>query len=141
MALLDDIPKLAKYGEQPQPTGNGRIVLFEAIAYTNGHKYEWLRELLLARAVQGKEKYKTYLRAHNGRNALQDALDEALDGLMYATQENMQTPSYEAEELQRIFLEAAQLCRKIMSKRKPLTKTFSDLRAEFGDGWRDDNAD
>lgn len=131
--------------EQPQPTGNGRIVLIEALAHSvtalDVEENDWLSVQLIERALQGKEKYGTYLRANNGRNALQDALDEALDGYMYATQLNMEQPSYDAEELQRMFLDAAQLCKQMMSKRKPLTQTFADLRAEFGQGWQDDNAD
>lgn len=127
--------------EQPQPTGNGRIVLFEAITFANGygHQHEWMCEKLLERATQGKTKYGTWLRTENGRSALQDALEEALDGLMYATQLNMEQPSYDAEELQRLFLEAAQLCKIIKDGRPNPVQAFAELREKFGGGWRDDN--
>ena len=38
------------------------------------------------RAVMGNEKYGTYLMTHNGRNALMDAYQEALDLVMYLRQ-------------------------------------------------------
>jgi len=38
------------------------------------------------RAIMGKKRYSTYLRAHNGRDALVDAYQEALDMVMYLRQ-------------------------------------------------------
>lgn len=106
--------------QQPQPTGNGRIVLIDAfprlIDVCDKSSWEFICEHLLHRMSKGYKEYGTLLRSHNGRNALQDALDEALDGFMYATQVNIETPSYDAEELQRCFLEAAQLCKEMMEK-------------------------
>lgn len=63
---------------EPEPTGNGEIVLFEVM------------QDLIDRAQAGKKKYGTYLRTHNGRNALNDAYQEHLDALMYIKQELMQ---------------------------------------------------
>lgn len=41
---------------------------------------------LTDRAEMGKAKYGTYLQTHNGRNALLDAYQEALDLVMYLRQ-------------------------------------------------------
>ena len=142
-AAADGLCKQYQRGEQPAPTGNGRIVLFEAIAFANsyGHQHEWMCEQLLDRAMQGKTKYGTWLRANNGRDVLRDVLDEALDGLMYATQLNMEKPSYDAEELQRTFLEAAQICKVLIDGRPKPVQAFAELREKFGDcfnDWQDD---
>ncbi len=40
-----------------------------------------------SRADNGKEKYGTYLQANNGRDALWDAYQEAIDLVMYLRQE------------------------------------------------------
>jgi hypothetical protein len=47
-------------------------------------------ELLLARREQGRAKYGTELESHNGRNALADAAQEAVDLLVYLAQELME---------------------------------------------------
>jgi hypothetical protein len=59
---------------QPKPVGNGEIVL------------EGVLNDLIERANFGKEKYGTYLRTNNGRDALMDAYQEALDLVMYLKQ-------------------------------------------------------
>jgi hypothetical protein len=59
---------------EPEPTGDGRIVFVEMI-----HD-------LSRRAEVSKERYGTYLRTHNGRRALVDAYQEALDLCMYLKQ-------------------------------------------------------
>jgi hypothetical protein len=45
---------------------------------------------LNARAIEGKKKYGTYLYTHNGRDALMDAYQEALDLCMYLKQALME---------------------------------------------------
>lgn len=60
---------------QPDPTPGEEIVL----QYVLGD--------LCARAETGKKKYGTYLKTHNGRDALWDAYQEALDLVMYLRQE------------------------------------------------------
>lgn len=74
---------------QPDPTGDGAPVL------------PWVRERiqsagliadLEARALLGMERYGTPLRAHNGRDALADLYQEALDAVMYAAQWAMEEP-------------------------------------------------
>ena len=49
---------------------------------------------LEARAVAGKEKYGTVLETHNGRNALMDAYQEALDLVMYLKQALLEQDTY-----------------------------------------------
>lgn len=45
---------------------------------------------ILQRAESGKEQYGDYLRTYNGRSALQDAYEEALDMAMYLKQKLME---------------------------------------------------
>ena len=47
---------------------------------------DYVLDDLRARAEQGKATYGVYLQAHNGRDALQDAYEEALDLSMYLRQ-------------------------------------------------------
>lgn len=63
---------------QPTPTGDGVVVLNEVV-----------RDLQ-DRAAMGHMKYGTKLRTHNGRNALLDAYQEALDLAMYLKQALME---------------------------------------------------
>jgi len=83
------IPDNEKYGffdnnfknhhsPEPPPTGNGKKVLDEVV------------NDLTVRAEVGKGKYGTYLRTNNGRNALVDAYQEALDLCMYLKQKLME---------------------------------------------------
>ena len=55
---------------QPSPVGNGSIVVDYVLAD--------VRE----RAEAGKQRYGTYLRTYNGRDALWDAYQEAIDLVM-----------------------------------------------------------
>lgn len=71
--------------------------------------------LLLARREQGRERYGTELQTHNGRRALVDMLQEAVDGLVYALQYLGEHPEEPARSvaldlifLQRRTLEAVQ---------------------------------
>ena len=66
---------------EPKPTGNGEIVLNEVI------------KDLLDRSKEGEKKYGTLLKTNNGRNALMDAYQEALDLCMYLKQCLMENSS------------------------------------------------
>ena len=59
---------------EPDPIGNGKIIL------------DLVRQDFEDRAETGKAKYGTYLRANNGRDALMDAYQEAVDLCMYLRQ-------------------------------------------------------
>lgn len=48
--------------------------------------FKWVIADLKTRARMGKERYGTYLRTRNGRNALLDAYQEALDLVLYLRQ-------------------------------------------------------
>ena len=66
--------KHAATAKQPAPKGSGNpIIGMVLVDLTN-------------RALEGKEKYGEPLKAHNGRNALWDAYQEALDLAMYLRQ-------------------------------------------------------
>ena len=71
---------------QPPPTGDGPRVLDLVLAD------------LTARAEVGREKYGTYLRAGNGRDALMDAYQEALDLCMYLRQAMMERDGVKVPE-------------------------------------------
>jgi hypothetical protein len=60
--------------KQPHPTGDGEVVVDAVI------------EDMRLRANHGKKLYGTYLRTDNGRDALIDAYQEALDLCVYLKQ-------------------------------------------------------
>jgi hypothetical protein len=57
-----------------------------------------VQEDLVERARVGKERYGTLLMTHNGRDALVDAYQEALDLVMYLKQSIMERDDAKAEE-------------------------------------------
>lgn len=67
-----------KYSEpsrpQPPPTTGGKEI------------YALVMADVLSRAIAGREKYGTFLQAHNGRSALVDLYQELLDACMYIRQ-------------------------------------------------------
>ena len=67
-------PEHAATSKQSAPKGSGNPILGMVLAD------------LTNRALEGKEKYGEPLKAHNGRNALWDAYQEALDLAMYLRQ-------------------------------------------------------
>lgn len=60
--------------KEPKPVGNGDIVWIEVV------------KDLKVRAAFGFKKYGTELKTNNGRNALVDAYQEQIDGLLYTKQ-------------------------------------------------------
>ncbi|MGL5282737.1 MAG: hypothetical protein ACRC8W_13500 [Plesiomonas shigelloides] len=110
--ITDDLPHFIGWAWMYQPSSKGvlsTIVLHNESESTNIVKIEWAHQrhtqwvqptphgsgdpilgMVLAdltnRALVGKEKYGEPLKAHNGRNALQDAYEEALDMCMYLRQ-------------------------------------------------------
>ena len=74
VSIEDAQPKDAATAKQPAPKGSGNPILGMVLAD------------LTNRALEGKEKYGEPLKAHNGRNALWDAYQEALDLAMYLRQ-------------------------------------------------------
>lgn len=66
---------------EPQPVQNDRPRVLDLVVAD-----------LLARAEMGKAKYGTYLQPCNGRDALMDAYQEALDLCMYLRQAIAERP-------------------------------------------------
>ena len=64
-----------QFNSQPPPKEGGQIILPLVI------------EDLKKRAVEGQKRYGTMLQSENGRDALIDAYEEALDLCMYLRQE------------------------------------------------------
>lgn len=75
--------------EQPKPT-KGQAIVFPRARET-------LYRLLAERANKGIETYGRSLETFNGRDALQDAIEEQVDGLQYLVQAQMERE--ETEEL------------------------------------------
>ena len=107
-------PKAQASAPQPPPTGNGQVVLWQAIAKAieslDLAEADWLCELLHERAIEGKKEYKTWLRANNGRDMALDYLQEVLDAFMYATGDWLETSSDNALAKQEAALAAIMLC-------------------------------
>ena len=74
VSIEDAQPKYAATAKQSAPKGSGNPILGMVLAD------------LTNRALEGKEKYGEPLKARNGRNALWDAYQEALDLAMYLRQ-------------------------------------------------------
>ena len=72
--VCTEISEDAATSKQPAPKGSGNPILGMVLAD------------LTNRALEGKEKYGEPLLAHNGRNPLWDAYQEALDLAMYLRQ-------------------------------------------------------
>jgi hypothetical protein len=75
---------------EPMPVEGGWDVGEEAVQFVTGSGHPDVAEDLKARIAMGERKYGTRLKAHNGRNAVMDAYQEALDGINYATQACME---------------------------------------------------
>lgn len=72
---------------QPDPTPNGGEPMWDkVIEFCAGRLPASLIADMQARDALGRERYGTPLQAHNGRDALQDAYDEALDLCVYSMQ-------------------------------------------------------
>jgi hypothetical protein len=71
---------------EPMPTGDGIDVGTAAVGYLCLRFGPLIAADLQKRIDMGEKKYGTRLKTHNGRNALMDAYQEALDGINYAMQ-------------------------------------------------------
>ena len=71
----------------PQP-GETRVLDLALKRWHDKPCGEQIQADLIARAEEGLKKYGTYLETNNGRDALMDAYQEALDLLMCLEQEN-----------------------------------------------------
>lgn len=100
---------------QPQPHGTGVAVLPLVVAEVRQCASErvaaWLNTDLIHRTVIGTATYGEPLQTHNGRDALVDAYQEALDLLQYLKQAEMESP--ERLALSGMFHDALLLCRQL----------------------------
>ena len=73
---------------QPNPIQNNNIPIVEQVVQELGnfHNQREMVELFLDRKELGLQRYGIFLQAHNGRDALVDALEEALDKSLYLKQ-------------------------------------------------------
>jgi hypothetical protein len=71
---------------QPMPMGNGIDVAVEVAKDLRAMGFENIAEDIEARIRLGEKKYRTRLKAHNGRDAMLDLYQEILDGINYARQ-------------------------------------------------------
>jgi len=76
--IRDEVMARAATIEQGGPVGNGRLVAEQVMVD------------IARRAELGRERYGTYLKTHNGRDALVDAYQEALDLACYLKQAIME---------------------------------------------------
>lgn len=114
MALVVGQPAPTR-SDRSQPVGPVALnALCPADADATVNPYREVRDALEARIALGAAKYGTELHTHNGRDALRDALEEALDGMQYAAQANLEARSdgahdaaYWAEDARRLFASAA----------------------------------
>jgi hypothetical protein len=77
---------------QPDPRAGQKVVLTAVLSQLDprSHVDQQIHADLVARAAIGKEKYGVMLESHNGRDALIDLQQEALDAVMYAHQYEME---------------------------------------------------
>jgi len=73
------------FGER-EPEPNNEINIWESVLKKACSCNDELKNLMIARSNFGVKKYGTPLQAFNGRNALQDVLEEALDLIAYCEQ-------------------------------------------------------
>lgn len=84
---------------QPAPSGNGREVLpfvIRELTQSSDWESHSLQKDLFHRAEVGEKKYGTRLKTDNGRDAMQDAYEEAQDAVMYLAQAVLEEPFSEA---------------------------------------------
>ena len=85
--------------DQPLPKPGQEKVLHVLTKLLNHNEEQALVPDLEARAAKGRETYGSDLMTHNGRSALMDWYQEALDGCMYGAQLFLETNSMQAFNL------------------------------------------
>lgn len=109
-------------GDQPLPTpstGPGMHDL--VIADLNPSEDAALIDLLVERRQIGWQRYAEPLQAHNGRDALQDALEECADGVVYVRQLQVEgVPSHRLERAEHHLLMAARI---LLDARRTYTRS------------------
>jgi hypothetical protein len=101
---------------EPDPTPGDAVVLDEVLKRIS---HEGVIKDLRVRAEMGKAKYNTYLMTNNGRDAIQDAYQEALDLIMYVTQADMEGTSMSSHLFSGVMLVCIQLNIMLDTPKKP----------------------
>jgi len=101
--------------DQPTPTGNGTPILPLVILD------------LEQRQERSIPKYGTVLRAHNGRDALQDALEEAYDQVMYLRQLREEWPALVAKVRAAAFDQVVELLETFLHAEPPAGAVTNEL--------------
>jgi len=96
---------------EPLPTPGVKVVYRELVSNLEKslHKdpvLDIVREYIMARVRFGQEKYGCYLETNNGRDAINDALQESIDLCMYLYQKILEEGSNEVWELKLLYLRA-----------------------------------
>jgi hypothetical protein len=104
--MSGDSPEFQEFAakSQPLPTGNGIDVAVEVARDMRGWGHAQIADDIEARIRMGEKKYGTRLKTHNGRNAMLDLYQEALDALNYAKQlqlENEETDEFSVDVYRR----------------------------------------
>lgn len=84
---------------QPLPERNEEEFIPDLLADRYSHAFPEIIKMIEERAAIGEQRYGTRLQAWNGRNAVQDLLEEILDGIQYSYQAFVETGDYLYEDL------------------------------------------
>lgn len=104
--MSDDLTGLRMPDAEPHPVPNDGpsahdlAILHISTGYDDDPHIERLTEIIKERKEFGLKKYGTLLQAYNGRNALKDALDEAVDLIVYSMQARMEMAGRRSHGLQ-----------------------------------------
>lgn len=124
---------------EPAPTGAGPVVLESVNALIdqlmavyikhkssgvfNPKELQTLKADLTTRAEFGKEKYGTYLRAHNGRRAIVDMYQEVSDAIMYCAQGRIEGDTRAGAYLELLINLGAQLAGEVKAREAVVAST------------------
>lgn len=129
---------------QPDPVPNDQPKVIDALVNDLHNEENLLAEVepmcsygdivttdLISRAFIGKERYGVFLQPHNGRDALQDAYEEALDLATYLMQVVMEQKASKKDEVYWAYRDALSVAARI-AKLKELRKLHGTSSKEAG---------
>lgn len=101
--------------EQPAPIANASTAIIDLVLADV--RDPLVAADLRARAEVGRERYGVYLQAHNGRDALRDAYEKALDLVMYLRQtQQEEARDYEKWAIGSDVIEALRLASRLRAR-------------------------
>lgn len=129
---------------QPDPVPNDQPKVIDALVNDLHNEENLLAEVepmcsygdqvttdLISRAFIGKERYGVFLQPHNGRDALQDAYEEALDLATYLMQVIMETKAKKSDVIYWAYRDSLMVAARI-AKLKELRKLHGESSKETG---------